>query len=130
MKRAFDVIVAGGGLVLTAPVLIALAVTVKATSPGPTWAGFTWRPAPSLRAALKATWPGSDHAGTSFFTLRTTKLTSAPLSRPRRSPMAHRTMCLTGVVARHWASVAAKFSMITITVAPLSLSWWASSRGV
>lgn len=35
LKRAFDVIVAGGGLVLTAPVLTVLAVAVKATSPGP-----------------------------------------------------------------------------------------------
>ncbi len=37
---------------------------------------------------------------------------------------------LVGVLAMHCCSVLAKFSMMTIALAPESLSWCSSSRGV
>ncbi|MDT4838590.1 hypothetical protein FQZ97_723510 [compost metagenome] len=39
-------------------------------------------------------------------------------------------MCLIGVLAMHCCSVVPKFSMMTIALAPESLSWCSSSRGV
>ena len=44
--------------------------------------------------------------------------------------MAHSTTCLTAVLAMQACSVAAKFSMMTMALAPESLSWCSSSRGV
>ena len=66
----------------------------------PTLAGWSVLSAPSFSAAGNLTWPGSDHAGTSFFTRRTTKFTSSPLT-PSMSPMVATTTCLTGVLAMH-----------------------------
>ncbi|MCY1559798.1 hypothetical protein D9M68_968710 [compost metagenome] len=44
--------------------------------------------------------------------------------------MAVSTTCLTGVLAMHCCKVLAKFSMMTMALAPESLSWCSSSRGV
>jgi len=88
-----------------------------------------------MPAAARSTWLKRSalsnwYAGTIFFTLRTTKLTSAPLAAPSRSPIAATTTCFTGVLAITCSSVCAKFSRITIALAPESLSWCSSSRGV
>ncbi len=98
-------------------------------SSGSTSARWKLAFAPALTASLKLTWPGSDHAGTIFFTRRTTRLTSRPF-RPSRSPIEPTTTCLTEVLATTFSSVEAKFSRMTIASAPESLSWCSSSRGV
>ena len=93
--------------------------------------GFLRAPrAPCASAWLKRTACGRLKAGTIFLTLRTTKLTSAPLRVPSWSPMALSTTCLRAVLPMHFSSVWAKFSMMTMALAPESLSWCSSSRGV
>ena len=87
-------------------------------------------PAPAFTAALNLTWPGSDHAGTIFFTRRTTRLTIVPFRPPSMSPIAATTTCLTAVLAITACKVLAKFSRMTMACAPESLSWCSSSRGV
>ncbi|MOA20389.1 hypothetical protein D3C78_1408300 [compost metagenome] len=49
---------------------------------------------------------------------------------PSWSPMAHSTTCLTAVAAMQACSVVAKFSMMTMALAPESLSWCSSSGAV
>ena len=56
---------------------------------------------PAAIASLNLMAPGSENAGTIFFTLRTTMLTIAPLGKPSRSPMLASTTCLTGVLRQH-----------------------------
>ena len=101
----------------------------NAMSSRPTSTGFSsWR-APSAITSLNRSAPGSSYAGTIFFTWRTTKLTIAPL-KPSMSPSVATTMCFSLVRAATCCSVTAKFSRMTITSAPESLSWCSSSRAV
>ncbi len=102
----------------------------KATSSAFTWTGLKVRAPPSFMTALNVTWPGSDQAGTIFFTRRTTRLTIVPFTVPSMSPIEATMMCLTLVFATQDCSVAAKFSRMTIASAPESFSWCSSSRGV
>ena len=44
--------------------------------------------------------------------------------------MAHSTTCLTDVASKHFSSVLAKFSMMTMALAPESFNWCSNSRGV
>jgi len=91
---------------------------------------FNACPRPLATAALKRTAPGSEKAGTAFFTRRRTKSTIAPFGKPRSSPTLARITCLTGVSAMTFCSVCAKFSSMMIALAPESLSWCESSRAV
>jgi hypothetical protein len=102
----------------------------KAGSSCPADDGVSFIRAPSATAALKRMASASVYAGTIFLTLRTTKLTTVPLSMPNRSPMLATTTCFTCVVAITCSSVAAKFSRITMASAPESISWCDNSRGV
>jgi hypothetical protein len=85
---------------------------------------------PAATAWLNLTAPGSENAGTNFFTLRTTRLTIGPLGKPRSSPMVASTTSFTDVLASTGWSVCAKFSRMMMTLAPESLSCSSSSRGV
>ena len=69
-------------------------------------------------------------AGTNFLTRRTTWLTSMPLTNPSMSPIEASTTVLVGTCSITCCSVAAKFSRITIALAPESFNWCSSSRGV
>ena len=77
---------------------------------------------PAATAALNLTWPGSDQAGTIFFTRRTTKFTIGPLGKPSRSPIAATTTVRKGWLAMAFCSVVAKFSSTMAATAPESLS--------
>ena len=74
--------------------------------------------------------PGSEYAGTSFLTLRTTRLTIVPFKTPSMSPMLATTTCFTCVLSITFSSVVAKFSSTMIASAPESINWCCSSRGV
>ena len=69
-------------------------------------------------------------AGTIFFTLLMTKLTSQRFGIGSRSPTWVVITCSTGVLASTSCSVWAKFSTMTMALAPESFSWCSSSRGV
>mgnify|MGYP006202731727 CR=1 FL=1 len=74
------------------------------------------------RVSLKDTDPGSEKAGTIFFTLRTTRFTIRPFT-PSISPSEVTTTCLSaGRCPRTCCSTWPKFSRITSASAPESLS--------
>ena len=77
---------------------------------------------PAAIASLNLVAPGSEKAGTIFFTLRTTMLTIVPFGKPSRSPMLASTICCTGVLDSTCSKVLAKFSMMMMALAPESLS--------
>ncbi len=86
--------------------------------------------APPERTLLKGVDPGRLHGGTIFLRCFTTQLTMSALGKPCRSPIWVVTTVRTFVRPITSWSVFAKFSRITIAVAPASLSWCSSSRGV
>ena len=102
----------------------------KAISSREDWTGWKLILRACDSASLNLTTFGSEYAGTIFFTLRTTKLTSAPFAPPSISPMLATTMCLTGVLGRTCSSTCAKFSSTMIASLPESTSWCSSSRAV
>jgi len=120
----------------TAPLLTPVVPPVycsTAMSSGPTWAGCSVMRRPRASASLKRTVftpAGRLKAGTIFFTRRTTWLTRAPFTRPSMSPMLASTTVFVGTWSITWARVAAKFSRMMMALAPESLSWCSSSRGV
>jgi hypothetical protein len=75
---------------------------------------------PAAITPLKVKWPGSDHGGTIFFTVRTTKFTIGPLGKPSRSPIEATTTCLTDVPASACCERDAKFSSTITASAPES----------
>ena len=99
-------------------------------SPRPGVAGRKVFPAPSLRARANGTAFAKLNGGTSFFTRRTTQLTSADFGNPSPSPMRTRITCSTLVRSMTSARVCAKFSTMTMARAPASSSWCSSSRAV
>ena len=101
----------------------------NAMSSRPTSTAFSsWR-APSAMTSLNRSAFGSSYAGTIFFTWRTTRLTIAPFN-PSMSPSVATTTCFSLVRPTTCCSTEAKFSRMTITSAPESLSWCSSSRAV
>ena len=68
--------------------------------------GSSLRRAPASSVSVNLTWPGSEYAGTIFFTRRTAKLTIAPFGKPSMSPSEATTTCLTAVRAITCCSVA------------------------
>ena len=86
--------------------------------------------APRASAARSGTAPSIRQAGTIFFTLLMTRFTSQRFGTGRRSPTSVVTTCSTGVLSITDCSVCAKFSRMTIALAPESFSWCSSSRGV
>ena len=74
--------------------------------------------------------PSMCHAGTIFLTCLMTKLTSQRFGIGSRSPICVVITCSTGVLpmtcCRDWA----KFSTMTMALAPESFNWCSSSRGV
>ena len=107
----------------------------KAGVSGATRAGVSVRRSPRASARLKLiTWRppvrGSSYAGTILARWRTAKVIQRPYQAPSRSPMEAITTCCTAVWSITSASVCAKFSRMTMAVAPESLSWCSSSRAV
>jgi hypothetical protein len=105
----------------------------RSSGPGETRLSVIARPAPSAVGQRVSVWPlrsGSDQAGISFLTWRTTVLISSRLSVGSASPSCVTSTWRTRVWAITGASVAAKFSRMTIASAPESASWCDSSRGV
>ena len=96
----------------------------------PCLTGFKVMPAAAAIIFLYEIEPGSENAGTSFFTLRTTRLTIVPFTKPSMSPMVATTTCLTLVLATTCCKVVAKFSSTMMASEPESISWCCNSRGV
>src|SRR5476649_1804051 len=77
----------------------------KAMSSWPCWTGCNFRCSASLSIFLKVIEPGSENAGTSFLTLRTTRLTIMPFRPPSMSPIEATMTCLTSVLAMTCSTV-------------------------
>ena len=97
--------------------------------------GARVRRSPIARAFLKETTlrplvRGSSYAGTILARWRTAKVIHLPNQKPSRSPIDAITTCCTLVWSTTSARVWAKFSRMTMAVAPESLSWCSSSRAV
>ena len=99
----------------------------KATSPRPIMGLEKVRSLPNFKASLNRI-HGKSHGGTSFLILRATKLITSPLM-PRSSPRLLTITFFRGTWSAICSYVWQKFSKITRTAAPLSLSWCSSSLG-
>ena len=86
--------------------------------------------APSESARLKGTVPSMRQGFTILRLCFTTQFTMSDLGNPSMSPSCVVTTLRTGVRPITSCSVEAKFSRITMPVAPASFSWYSSSRGV
>ncbi len=107
------------------PVYCRNAMSSRATSTGCNGAFV-----PRASAARNLIAPSIRHAGTIFFTRLMTKLTIQRFLTGSRSPTWVVITCSTDVFASTCCRVLAKFSTMTMALAPESLSWCSSSRGV
>ena len=92
--------------------------------------GLNCAAAPRASAERKVMAPSMRQSGTIFFTFLMTKLTIQRLGTGSRSPSCVVITCSTGVFLITCCRVLAKFSTMTMALAPESFNWCSSSRGV